>query len=82
MTHTFRVTITRKPGLSDPEGTTSAKALTDLGFTEVSGVSFGRIITLELEADDVAAATSRVEDMCAKLLANPVMEDFTVEAVS
>ena len=82
MTQTFRVTITRKPGLSDPEGATSARALTDLGFTEVTGVSFGRIITLELEADDVAAATSRVEDMCAKLLANPVMEEYTVEAVS
>ena len=82
MTQTFRVTITRKPGLSDPEGATSAKALTDLGFSEVTHVSFGRIITLELEADDVAEATSRVEDMCGKLLANPVMEDFTIEAVS
>ena len=82
MTQTFRVTITRKPGLSDPEGTTSAKALTDLGFTEVEAVSFGRIISLEIDSDDIDAATRRVEEMCAKLLANPVMEDFSIEAVS
>ena len=81
MTRSFRVTIARKPGLSDPEGATSHKALTDLGFTEVSGVSFGRVITLTLDAadDDVM---DRIHDMCSKLLANPVIEDYTVEEIS
>ena len=81
MTRTFRVTITRKPGLSDPEGATSHKALTDLGFTEVSGVSFGRIITVALDAAD-GDGMDRIHDMCSKLLANPVIEDYTVEEIS
>ena len=81
MTRTFRVTITRKPGLSDPEGATSHKALTDLGFTEVSGVSFGRIITVTLDAGD-EGGMDRIHDMCSKLLANPVIEDYTVEEIS
>ena len=78
----FRVTINRKAGLSDPEGTTTRKALLDLGFDIVESVSFGRIIDLEVDASDQDAAHSEVEAMCSKLLANPVMEDFTVEAVS
>lgn len=81
MTRTFRVTITRKPGLSDPEGATSHKALTDLGFTEVSGVSFGRIITVTLDGAD-RDVTERIHDMCSELLANPVIEDYTVEEIS
>jgi phosphoribosylformylglycinamidine synthase PurS subunit len=84
MTRTFKVTITRKPGLSDPEGATSHKALTDLGFTEVSGVSFGRIIIVTLDTADATdgEAMDRVRDMCSKLLANPVIEDHTVEEIS
>jgi phosphoribosylformylglycinamidine synthase subunit PurS len=81
VTHTFRVTITRKSGLSDPEGATTRKALVDLGF-EVGNVSFGRIITVEVDAPDVATGSSRVEAMCGQLLANPVMENFTIEEAS
>ena len=82
MKQTFRVTITRKPGLSDPEGATSHRALKDLGFSDVSGVSFGRIITVTLDTEDASEAMDQVHDMCRKLLANPVMEDYTVEAIS
>ena len=78
----FRVTINRKHGLSDPEGTTTKKALLDLGFDSVETVSFGRIIDLEVDSPDLESARTEVEAMCTKLLANPVMEDFTVEAVS
>ena len=80
--HRFRVTINRKHGLSDPEGTTTNKALLDLGFDAVESVSFGRIIDLTVDAADTETATAQVEAMCTKLLANPVMEDFTIEAVS
>jgi len=80
--HTFRVTITRKAGLSDPEGAVTGKALVDLGFAEVSGVSFGRILTIDIDTADEAEARRRLESMCTKLLANPVMEDFEIEAVS
>ncbi len=82
MSTTFRVTITRKQGLSDPEGMTTKKALTDLGFESVSDVSFGRIITVDVDGDNRATAEAAIHDMCTKLLANPVMEDFTIEAVS
>jgi phosphoribosylformylglycinamidine synthase PurS subunit len=79
---TFRVTISRKPGLSDPEGATTQRALADLGFSSVEHVSFGRTITLEIDSDDLEAATADVEQMCSKLLANPVMETYTIEAIS
>ena len=82
MTHTFRVSIERKPGLSDPEGTTTKKALTDLGFDGVETVSFGRIISISIDAPDPETARDEVDSMCAKLLANPVMESYTVETVS
>jgi len=77
--HTFNVHIGRKSGLSDPEGTTTAKALQDLGFTGVTHVSFGRVITIDVDADTEQLALGQVEDMCQKLLANPVMENFSIE---
>lgn len=82
MTYTFVVRIGRKPGLSDPEGATTAKALRNLGFEEVERVAFGRTITLEIDADSKDAARIRVNEMCAKLLANPVMEHYTIEEAS
>jgi len=72
----YRVSISRKAGLADPEGSTTAAALRDLGFTEVSSVSFGRTLVLDV-ADDTAA--ERLSEMCTRLLANPVIEDFSVE---
>ena len=68
--------------MSDPEGTTTKKALTNLGFRNVDHVSFGRIITIETEASDAADALAEVEAMCVKLLANPVMETYTIEAIT
>lgn len=82
MTHRFRITIERKPGLSDPEGATTRKALIDLGFEDVEHVSFGRIVSVTIHAPDEATARSSVDEMCEKLLANPVMETYTVESES
>jgi len=80
--HRFRVSIERKPGLSDPEGTTTKKALTDLGFGGVESVSFGRIISIAVDASNERIAHTEVESMCQKLLANPVMESYTIENVT
>jgi phosphoribosylformylglycinamidine synthase len=77
----FRIQITRRPGIADPEGTTTAHALQELGFKEVTGVTFGRDIVVELDADDEGAAMARVLEMCDRLLANPVIEDYTVERI-
>ncbi|MDK1018714.1 MAG: phosphoribosylformylglycinamidine synthase subunit PurS [Actinomycetota bacterium] len=80
MTYSFVVSIARKPGLSDPEGTTTHKALNDLGFAGVTHVAFGRTISVSLDAVSLDAARTQVEAMCEKLLANPVMETYAIEA--
>ena len=77
----FRVQITRRPGIADPEGTTTAHALQELGFKEVTGVSFGRDIIVEVDAEDEDAAMTRIVEMCERLLANPVIEDYKVERI-
>ena len=77
----FRVQITRRDGIADPEGTTTAHALRELGYTEVSEVRFGRDIIVDVDTEDEVAATERVTEMCERLLANPVIESYTVEIV-
>jgi len=76
----FVVTIRRREGIADPEGVATARALLDLGYAEVEDVHFGRIIVVEVEAEDEATAHARVVEMCDRLLANPVIEDYSVEA--
>ena len=71
--------ITRRPEIADPEGATVKKALTDLGYEEVRAVRFDRLITLDVDEDEAARARQRIEEMCSRLLVNPVMEDYTVE---
>ena len=77
----FLVSISRRDGLADPEGATTARALRDLGYDEVGDVHFGRTILVEVSSDDADAARIRVDEMCRRLLANPVIEDFTIEAL-
>ena len=74
----FRVDIRRKEGLSDPEGLATHRALRDLGYDSVDDVHFGRSIYLDVAAEDSAAAEADVDAMCQKLLANPVMEEYTI----
>ena len=78
----YRVSITRKAGLSDPEGVETGRALRDLGYEEVGEVHFGRTITLEVEGLAADEAEERITAMCERLLANPVIEDYSIEAVS
>jgi len=78
VSYVFAVSIQRKPGLSDPEGATTLKALNDLGFEDVSHVSFGRTITVTVDAPTTTEAQEQVKEMCNKLLANPVMETYTI----
>ena len=70
--------ITRRPGIADPEGRTIARALGDLGYAEVESVAMGRTIVLEVAGAGEEQVRHRVEEMCRRLLANPVMEDFTI----
>jgi len=73
------VEITRRPEIADPQGTTIQRALQDLGNNEVMSVRVDRVIHLEVDGDDPAVVQSRVEEMCRQVLANPVLEDFSVE---
>lgn len=82
MTH-FRVNVHIIPrkGLLDPQGKAVADALHTLGFGAVRDVHVGRYIVIETAALDAAAAEAAVRDMCARLLANPVTEDFEIAGV-
>ena len=79
----FRVSlhITPRRGLLDPQGKAVADALHTLGFAAVRDVHVGRHLIVELDAADAAAADAQVRDMCERLLANPVTEDFDVAGV-
>ena len=74
-----RVHVTLKPGVLDPQGTAIGHALHSLGFTGVGDVRQGKVIELELAETDQAKARAEVEAMCGKLLANPVIENYTIE---
>lgn len=75
------VTINRRPEIADPEGTTVERALHDLGYTATSDVRMDRVVHLNVLGDDPATVQAQVEEMCQRLLANPVLEDFEVEVL-
>lgn len=72
------VHIVPRAGLLDPQGNTITGALHSLGFKHVHSVHVGRHIIIETEAPDALQAESTVQEMCEKLLANPVTEDFEI----
>ena len=74
----IRVHVTLKNGVLDPQGKAIHHALEGLGFHGVNDVRAGKLIELDL-ADDVAE--SEIEEMCRKLLANTVIENFRIEVV-
>jgi phosphoribosylformylglycinamidine synthase len=75
------VHIVPRRGILDPQGKTVADALHTLGFGTVRDVHVGRHIVVDLEARDQTAAEQSTRDMCARLLANPVTEDFEIASV-
>lgn len=77
-----KIHITLKSGVLDPQGKAIEGALIGLGFEGTSDVRQGKVIELEIAESDEAAARAKVEEMCKKLLANPVMENYTIELAS
>jgi phosphoribosylformylglycinamidine synthase len=73
------VRVIPRRGILDPQGQAVEGALRSLGFERIQEVHVGRLIVLQLDADDEAEARALAEAMCRKLLANPVTEDFTVD---
>ena len=74
-----RVYVTLKSGVLDPAGKAVERSLHSLGYSEVGEVRLGKYLELRLEESDAARAKTRAEEMCKKLLANTVVENFRVE---
>lgn len=76
-----RVTVTLKNGVLDPQGKAIGGALAGLGFAGVNSVRQGKIFDITLDGSDRAAAEADLKAMCEKLLANMVIEDYTVSLI-
>ncbi len=74
-----RVLVRLKPGILDVQGASVKRALSGLGFDDVRELRIGKVIEVEVEAETPAGARRRADEMCRKLLANPVLEDYTIE---
>lgn len=79
---TVSVTVSLKPTLLDAQGRTVAGALRSMGYSNVADARVGKLIVLEVEGDNPESIRSQVAEMCDRLLANPVMEDYRIEVGS
>lgn len=71
-----KIYIQYRPTVSDPQGQTILGGLHQLGFDSVQTVRVGKYMEITIEADSDSAASDQIRDMCDKLLANPVIEDY------
>ena len=76
-----RVLVRLKPGILDVQGVAVQRALAGLGFADVRDLRIGKLIEIEVDAATPAIVRQRVDEMCRKLLANTILEDYTIEAV-
>ena len=70
--------VSLRPGIADPQGATIERALPALGFEAISGVRAGKAFRFVVEAPDEATARGQIDDLCRRLLTNPVIEDSAV----
>ena len=76
-----RVLVRLKPGILDVQGAAVKRALAGLGFDEVADLRIGKIIELDVVAPTPEHAHTRADEMCRKLLTNPMLEDYAIEIV-
>ena len=74
-----KMEVKLKPVVLDPQGKTVLTALHNLGYEKVEDARIGKLIELKIMDSDASNVRERVNDMCKKLLANPVIEDFVVK---
>tara|TARA_A100000164_G_scaffold91539_1_gene79171 strand:+ start:151 stop:390 length:240 start_codon:yes stop_codon:yes gene_type:complete len=74
-----RIKIMLKNGVLDPQGEAIKHALNNIGFESVTGVRQGKVIELDIEGSDKRQVRSQIENMCNKMLANTVIENFEIE---
>ena len=72
------VEVQLREGVADPQGATIERALPQLGFTGINGVTVGKTIRFTIEAESEAAVRAEVDDLVARFLTNPVIEVSTV----
>jgi len=77
-----KVYVTLRNGVLDPQGKAITHALHTLGFPQVGDVRQGKFFEVSLEGNDKAAAQGHLKQMCEKLLANTVIEDYSFEVIS
>lgn len=75
----MRVIVRLRPGIMDVQGAAVKRALDGLGFEELRDLRVGKVIEMELGARSPETARARVDEMCRKLLANPLLEDYAIE---
>lgn len=75
------VKVTLKDGVLDPQGVTIGRALGDLGFKSIIGVSTGKLFELEIDAESEGKAKEIASEAASKLLANPVVEGYEIEVL-
>jgi phosphoribosylformylglycinamidine synthase len=78
----LRVLVRLKPGIMDVQGTAVQRALVGLGFADLTGLRVGKVIEMEVQAPSAERARARAEEMCRRLLANPVLEDYAIEVIA
>jgi phosphoribosylformylglycinamidine synthase len=76
------VEVRLRPGIADPQGATIERALPALGFDSVEAVRVGKAIRFEVDATDEPAARAEIDELCRRLLANPVIEEADVSLSS
>jgi phosphoribosylformylglycinamidine synthase len=76
------VHVTLKPDVLDPQGKAIQKASASLGYDAIQSVRQGKLFEVELDAPDTTAAQELLTELCKKLLANPVIEDFEIVSVT
>jgi phosphoribosylformylglycinamidine synthase PurS subunit len=76
-----RVTVTLKSGVLDPQGQAIQGSLKSLGFSGIGSVRQGKVFDLELDAADRSATEASLKQMCEKLLANTVIENYAIEVL-
>jgi phosphoribosylformylglycinamidine synthase len=79
---TIFVNVQPKANILDPQGKTIQHALKNLGFQSIQEIRIGKRIKINIEVDNVKEATAKVQEMCEKLLINPLIEEYSLEVVS
>jgi len=75
-----RVLIRLKSGILDVQGAAVQRALGGLGFDDVRDLRVGKLVEVDVDAPSAEQARARVDEMCRKLLANTILEDYTIDA--